>query len=186
MAAPSFCACSSLAWRIASCTAATTRSSSVSMSSGSTTLGSIVMRAQLAVTGDGRLHDPAAGGRFDQRVRERVLRGLHVGLHLLDLLEHVHRGSGSSSCPVLSRADVRRRLRRRGRRRGARPESLGGASGASTSSARSTASLFGLRLGRPAASDDAGRRPNASGAVEVVRAQHETAARSRAGSRTRP
>ena len=104
------------AWRVASVTAATTRSSSVSTSSGSTTLGSIEIATQLAVAGDRRLHDAAADRRLDARVRERFLRGLHVGLHLLDLLEHLHRVCGSSrrSSPV-TRADVLRRPRRRGR-----------------------------------------------------------------------
>src|SRR5213076_2611485 len=46
--APSFCDCSSLAWRVASLTAATTRTSSVSTSSRSTTLGSIVMLASIS------------------------------------------------------------------------------------------------------------------------------------------
>ena len=59
-------------------------------------------RAQLAVAGDRRPHDPAADRRVDRRVRERLLRGLHVGLHLLHLLEHVHRVRGRHGRPPSS------------------------------------------------------------------------------------
>ena len=117
-AAPSFSRCNTFAWRAASVTAATTRSSSVSTSSGSTTLGSIEIAAQRALTVDRRLHDTAADGRLDDVARQRVLRGLHVGLHLLDLLEHVHRVVLVTSAPI-SRAGALRRPARRVRRRAA-------------------------------------------------------------------
>ena len=114
--APSFWACSSCAWRIASTTAATTRSSSVSMSSGSTTLGSIVISRSSPSPVTVALHDAAADGRFDRRVRERVLRGLPSRPASSALAGRCSCGFVTGQLPV-SCACARRRSRRRGRRR---------------------------------------------------------------------
>ncbi len=64
----------------------------------------------LQIAGHLDLHHAAAGGRLDRLVLELLLGGHHVGLHLLDLLEHLlhvrlgHQWASASSSWVSSSA----------------------------------------------------------------------------------
>ena len=92
---PILSAASSCAERSASLTAARTMSCSISTSSGSTASGSIVIDSMCELAGGDDLDHAAARGRLDPLVLERLLRGHHLLLHLLDLLEHLlHVGLG--------------------------------------------------------------------------------------------
>ena len=120
MSGPIFSPASSPAARLASRTAATTRSARVSTSSGSTAFGSMVSAVQLARAGDGRRDQPAAGRAGDLGRGELGLGGLQLLLHLLRLLHqllHVRLAAEPT-------ADAAPRLLRR---RAARPSRRGAA-----------------------------------------------------------
>ncbi len=111
---PIFCSASSSTARLASRTAATTRSCSVSTSSGSTACGSMVQRAQLAAAGQRRGDQPAAGGAGDLGVGELGLRGGELLLHLLRLLHqllHVRLATAEAAAAALGHRLVLRRSR---------------------------------------------------------------------------
>ena len=89
----------------ASPSAPTIKSCSVSMSSGSTTLGSILMADDLAAALDGDLDQTAAGLSVDLGVDESLLGSHQLLLHLLCLGEqrrHVGLASGLHDSPLAS------------------------------------------------------------------------------------
>ena len=63
-------------------------------------LGRDPHRLHLARAGDDHLHHPPTRRPLDRGLRERFLRGGHVGLHLLDLLHHLVDSAGTASRPL--------------------------------------------------------------------------------------
>ena len=97
----------SSAARRASCTAATTRSSSVSTSAGSTTDGSIRIRSRSPPPLTTAVTRPPPADAGDLRLGQRRLRALHLGLHLLGLqddLGQVRHAWHHVGSPLLSRS----------------------------------------------------------------------------------
>ena len=86
---PIFCSVSTRAASAALCMAATTRSSRVSTSSGSTAFGSILTARELAGAGDRDGDQPTAGRAGHLGLGQLRLRRGDLLLHLLRLLQHL-------------------------------------------------------------------------------------------------
>ena len=110
MTAAIFCSAISREARRASLTAATTRSWSISTSSGSTADGSIVDADELLLAGDGGADDAAAGRAVDDGRLELGLDAQHLLLHLLrHPLQVAHAHRMSSFVGVAVAASLRQR-----------------------------------------------------------------------------